>query len=426
MMENVVVLLNRDLRVHDHPALAAACAHARHVVPLFVVDPALSAGPRTAFLAESLADLRESLRGRGGDLAVRWGDPVAQAVRLAREVSAQGVYVSEDVSALARRRQRLLAEECERNRMEFLTFPGVTIVPPGALRPSGGGDHYRVFTPYWRAWSDHRRRRVLDAPEKVSFPEGVEAGPLPVSRRASHGLFRGGETVARERMRQWLKYCVDDYADGHDDLAGNRTSKLGPYLRFGCLSPLELESLSEGGADFVRQLCWRDFFHQVTLAFPRINRDDYRPRGQVWRDDRDAAQAWKEGRTGVPIVDAGMRQLLAEGWMHNRARMLTASFLVRRLQVDWRVGAEHFFGLLFDGDVPNNYGNWQWVAGTGNDTRPNRIVNPVRQARRFDPEGEYIRRYLPELDAVPIKMIYEPWRLPRGVRGYPAPLVSMD
>ncbi|GAA3121041.1 cryptochrome/photolyase family protein [Streptosporangium carneum] len=425
-METVVVLLNRDLRVHDHPALSAACADARRVAPLFVVDPALAVGHRTGFLAESLADLRESLRGRGGELAIRWGDPVAETMRVAREVSAQAVYVSEDVSALARRRQRLLAEGCEHDRMDFRTFPGVTVVPPGALRPSGGGDHYRIFTPYWRVWSEHPRRAVLDAPATVRFPEELDAGSLPVSRRAPHGLFRGGETVARERMDKWLKYCVEDYAQGHDDLAGNRTSKLGPYLRFGCLSPLEVESLSVNGGDFVRQLCWRDFFHQVTLAFPRINRDDYRPRGQQWLDDRDAAQAWKEGRTGVPIVDAGMRQLLAEGWMHNRARMLTASFLVRRLGVDWRVGAEHFYRLLLDGDVADNYGNWQWVAGTGNDTRPNRIVNPVRQARRFDPEGEYIRRYLPELDAVPMKMIYEPWRMPKGVRGYPAPLVSMD
>lgn len=425
-MENVVVLLNRDLRVHDHPALAAACAGARTVVPLFVVDLGMPMGHRSGFLAESLADLRESLRGRGGELAIRWGDPVAETITLAREISAQAVYVSEDVSGLARRRQRRLAEECERNRMEFLTFPGVTIVPPGALTPSGGGDHYRVFTPYWRAWSQYRRREVLDAPGTVPFPEGLEPGPLPVSPHAPHGLFRGGERTARDRMTKWLKYCVEDYADGHDDLAGNRTSKLSPYLHLGCLSPLELESLSVNGGDFVRQLCWRDFFYQVTSAFPGISRDDYRPRGREWRDDRDAAQTWKEGRTGVPIVDAGMRQLLTEGWMHNRARLLTASFLVKRLGVDWRVGADHFFHLLLDGDVANNYGNWQWVAGTGNDTRPNRIVNPVRQARRFDPDGEYIRRYLPELDTVPMRMIYEPWRFPGEVRGYPAPLVSMD
>ncbi|MER6830460.1 deoxyribodipyrimidine photo-lyase [Streptosporangium sp. NPDC000563] len=437
MTDIVIVLFSRDLRVHDHPALAAACEHARHVVPLFVADPSVPGGDRRGFLAECLADLRESLRERGGELIVRRGDPIAETMRLARETGARAVHVSTDVSTLARRRQRRLAEECERARTAFHMFPGLTIVPPDALRPSGGGDHYRVFTPYWRAWARQPRREVLKAPGVVRVPDGVWAGRPPEPGRASHELFRGGETVGRRRMRQWLKHCVDDYADGHDDMAGNRTSRLSPYLRFGCVSPLELEALArevggvgegEGGGaeEFVRQLCWRDFFYQVTRAFPRINRDDYRPRGHEWRDDDHAAQAWKEGMTGVPIVDAGMRQLLSEGWMHNRARMIVGSFLVRRLGVDWRVGADHFFDLLLDGDVANNYGNWQWVAGTGNDTRPNRPVNHIRQAKRYDPEGEYVRRHVPELGTVPTRMIHEPWRLPSGVPGYPAPLVSMD
>ena len=431
MTDTVIVLFSRDLRVHDHPALAAACERARHVIPLFVADPAVPAGNRRGFLAECLADLRGSLRERGGDLVVRHGDQVAETMRLAGESKAQAVYTSMDVSALAHRRQRRLAEECERARMAFHAFPGLTIVPPDALRPSGGGDHYRVFTPYWRAWAQQPRREVLKAPGMVHVPEGLRPGKLPEPEREPYELFRGGETVGRRRMSQWLRHCVDDYADGHDDMAGNRTSRLSPYLRFGCVSPLELESLAGGpeegggGEEYVRQLCWRDFFYQVTRAFPRINRDDYRPRGHEWRDDDHAAQAWKEGMTGVPIVDAGMRQLLSEGWMHNRARMIVGSFLVRRLRVDWRVGAEHFFEWLLDGDVANNYGNWQWVAGTGNDTRPNRPVNHIRQARRYDPDGEYVRRYVPELGAVPTRAVHEPWRLPLGVPGYPAPLVPM-
>ncbi|MER7206758.1 deoxyribodipyrimidine photo-lyase [Streptosporangium sp. NPDC000239] len=423
MIETVVVLFTRDLRVHDHPALAEACAGARRVVPLFVLDPAVRPYGRAAFLAESLADLRRSLRGRGGDLVVRRGDTVTETMRLARQVGARAVHVSEDVSALASRRQRRLAEECERARTAFLAFPGVTIVPPGALRPSGGGDHYRVFTPYWRVWAEHGRRRLLDAPREVVLSEGLDAGTLP--EPGPGGPFPGGERAARERMNTWLRYDAENYADRRDDLAGDRTSRLSPYLRFGCLSPLELESRRPGD-DLVRQLCWRDFFHQVTRAFPGITREDYRPRGHRWRHDEEAARAWREGRTGVPIVDAGMRQLLAEGWMHGRARMVTASFLVRRLGVDWRVGAEHFFSLLLDGDVPDNYGNWQWVAGTGNDTRPNRVVNPLRQARRFDPTGEYVRRHVPELRAVPDGAVHRPWRLPGGVEGYPPPLVTME
>lgn len=429
MTDTVIVLFSRDLRVHDHPALAAACEHARHVVPLFVADPAIPGGNRRGFLAECLFDLRESLRERGGELVVRRGEAVAETMRLAGELGAGAVYSSMDVSTLARHRQRRLAEECERARMEFLTFPGLTVVPPDALAPSGGGDHYRVFTPYWRAWSRQPRRAVLKAPGRVPIPGSLRPGRLPEPGDGPSKLFRGGEAAGRRRMEQWLKYCLDDYSEGHDDMAGNRTSRLSPYLRLGCVSPLELESLAgegRGAADFVRQLCWRDFFHQVTRAFPRINRDDYRPRGQEWRDDEHAAQAWKEGMTGIPIVDAGMRQLLAEGWMHNRARLIVGSFLVRRLQVDWRVGADHFFDRLLDGDIANNYGNWQWVAGTGNDTRPNRPFNHIRQAKRYDPSGEYVRRYVPELAEVPKRMIHEPWRLPSGVPGYPAPLVAMD
>ncbi|MFC7644671.1 deoxyribodipyrimidine photo-lyase [Streptosporangium lutulentum] len=246
-MDIIVVLFNRDLRTHDHPALAAACENARQVVPLFVLDPALPTGHREGFLAECLADLRRSLRGLGGELVIRRGDTVTETVRLARMLSARAVYTALDVSALARSRQRRLAAECDRNRTEFRGFPGVTIVAPDALRPSGGGDHYRVFTPYWRAWSAHPRRELSKVPGTVSVPE-LDAGSPPEPGHRPSALFEGGETAARERMRRWLKHGVADYADGHDDLAGNRTSRLSPYLHFGCLSPLELETGAAGAA----------------------------------------------------------------------------------------------------------------------------------------------------------------------------------
>lgn len=418
VMDTVIVLFTRDLRVRDHPALAAACAQARRVVPLFVRDPAVPSGRRAAFLSDCLWDLRDSLRARGGDLHVRQGDTVAETMRLARETSATAVFMSADVSSLARRRRERFARE----PIEVRHFPGVTVVPPGLLRPSGEGDHYRVFTPYWWAWSQAPRRPAAQTPHAVPTPEGLPAGPIP--RGVPYGGIRGGETAARERMRAWTRRSLDDYAGLHDDLAGDGTSRLSPYLRFGCLSPLELAGC--GNEDFVRQLCWRDFHHQVACAFPDLNRRDYRPRGTAWRSDKDAEQAWREGMTGVPIVDAGMRQLLAEGWMHNRARLITAAYLVKHLRVDWRVGYEHFFELLLDGDVANNAGNWQWVAGTGNDTRPNRTFNPLRQARRFDPEGEYVRRYVPELAGLPATLVHEPWLLTDGRTGaYPAPLTPL-
>lgn len=410
-METVIVLFNRDLRVHDHPALAAACERADRVVPLFVLDPAVPAGRRPAFLAACLRDLRQSLRERGGELFVRQGETVAETMRVAKETGATAVYVSADVSALARARQRRLADE----RIELRRFPGVTVVPPGLLQPSGGGDHYRVFTPYWRAWTTAPRRELCEAPNKVSVPSEPACGPIPSAKQ--YGLMEGGERAARAHLAAWIAQGLSDYADGHDDLAGNRTSRLSPYLHFGCLSPLEVATRCDND-DYTRQLCWRDFHHQVTFAFPELPRLDYRPRGHSWRTDADALQAWKEGLTGVPIVDAGMRQLRAEGWMHNRARMITAAYLVKELRLDWREGAAHFFELLLDADVANNSGNWQWIAGTGNDTRPGRTFNPLRQARRFDPDGEYVKRYVPELAHLPAKSVHEP----APVRGYPLPL----
>ncbi|MEV4397369.1 deoxyribodipyrimidine photo-lyase [Nonomuraea sp. NPDC049607] len=416
-MDTVIVLFNRDLRVHDHPALTAACEGARAVLPLFVLDDAVPAGRRRGFLLECLADLRASLRARGGDLIVRHGDVVTETMKFVQETGAEAVFASADVSLLAGRRQDRLARE----RISYQLFPGVTVVPPGALTPSGGGDHYRVFTPYWRAWSRHRNRPLLAAPRQVPTPHDLGAGRLPVQARPEP--VPGGESAARDRARRWIRRDLGGYADGHDDLAGDRTSRLSPYLRFGCLSPLELAHLAAGGEAFLRQLCWRDFYHQVTYAFPRINRDDYRPRGHRWRDDEDALQSWREGMTGLPIVDAGMRQLLAEGWMHNRARLIVASYLVKILGIDWRAGARHFFELLLDGDVANNSGNWQWIAGTGNDTRPNRGFNPLRQAQRFDPAGDYVRRYVPELAGVPAAHVHQPWRLDAPPSGYPRPML---
>ncbi len=213
-----------------------------------------------------------------------------------------------------------------------------------------------------------------------------------------------------------------------------RTSRLSAYLRFGCISPIELARAAlprPGGEEFCRQLAWRDFFHQVTAAFPEIARTDYRaapgsaPR--TWSADEGALDAWRAGQTGLPVVDAGLRQLAIEGFMHNRARMITASFLTRTLGIDWRHGYRHFRDLLTDGDVACNAGNWQWVAGTGNNPRPGRVLNPLRQAARFDRDGDYVRRYLPELASLSVRYVHTPWKLPAAQRRqvtYPAPLVG--
>lgn len=417
------MLFNRDLRLHDHPALAEACARARRVVPLFVLDPAIEARHRRDFLHETLHDLRASLRALGGDLVVRHGDPVAEAMRAAAEVRATEIWASGDVSSLARRRERRLAEACAAQRIGFRLFPGVTVVPPAALTPPGGS-HYRVFTPYWRVWSATRRRPVLPAPESVRLPGGVDPGALPEPPAQPYGIVRGGETEGRRRLDHWVNEGLAAYGETRDRVA-RRTSMLSPYLHFGCVSPAEVvERACErpGAEEYVRQICWRDFYYQVTYAFPDLGRRDYRPREGDWEHDEDKAQAWREGMTGVPIVDAGMRQLLTEGWMHNRLRLIVGSYLTKRLKIDWRVGVDHFADLLLDGDMPNNCGNWQWVAGTGNDTKPYRTLNPLRQAKKFDPDGEYVRRYVPELASLPGSLVHEPWKAPALVPGYPPPL----
>jgi deoxyribodipyrimidine photo-lyase len=240
-----------------------------------------------------------------------------------------------------------------------------------------------------------------------------------------------------DRVQAWLDGPLKEYDGQRDNLAGDRTSRLSAYLRFGCVSPLALarEALHRpDGAQFGRQLAWRDFFYQVTAAFPDIAVVDYRPGAAGPRqraqdaEDLDALDAWRAGRTGVPMVDAGLRQLAVEGFMHNRARMITASFLTRTLGIDWRHGYRHFRDLLADGDVASNAGNWQWVAGTGNNPRPGRVLSPLRQAARFDRDGDYVRRYVPELAGLAAPGIHAPWRLPAARRRqlrYPSPLIDL-
>ena len=398
LMRTAVVLFTRDLRINDHPALAAACANAETVVPLYVIDPALvgRSPNRDRFIFQSLADLRSALINLGGDLVIRRGDPVAETIRLAGEVGAEGVAVSADVSRYARRRERRLQIDCDQHRLALRLFPGLTVVDPGTLTPSGS-DHYRVFSPYHRAWAAAKRRQELAAPERLSLPPGMEVGRLPEPPIGeSPAAAKGGETAAHRQLDEWLDHVVE-YRETHNDLAADSTSRLSPYLRFGCLSPLTVvnSARTQGESEpYLRQMCWRDFYYQVANAFPDLATRAYRPGAiEPWRDAPDALAAWAEGRTGVPIVDAGMRQLRAEGWMHNRARLVAGSYLTKQLRIDWRLGYAEFGRWLLDGDLPNNAGNWQWVAGTGNDTRPYRRFSPQRQSERYDPDGAYVARY---------------------------------
>ena len=443
-MTVAVVLFTSDLRLHDHPPLRAALASADEVVPLFVRDPAVHAAGfdapnRRAFLADCLTDLNEGLRERGGRLVVRSG-PVAREVGAVVAASgAHAVHMSAGATRFAHRREERLREElAARGAQLHIHDAVVTAVAPGSVLPTGS-DHFAVFTPYFRRWSQERLRDALPAPRAVRVPDSVRSEPLP-SRKSvagvSPGIPAGGETAARQRFRSWQRKGLAAYEDRHDDLAGDATSRLSPYLHFGALSATEVvrQARAHGGAGaeaFVRQLCWRDFHHQVMAARPESSVRDYRSRNDSWRSEEEATEevtAWKDGRTGYPLVDAAMRQLRHEGWMHNRARLLAASFLTKTLYVDWRIGARHFLDLLVDGDVVSNQLNWQWVAGTGTDTRPHRVLNPVIQGKHFDRPGAYVRRWVPELREVADRFVHEPWRLPAGDLAdldYPEPLIGL-
>jgi len=440
-MRRALVLYTCDLRVHDHPALAAAVAEREQVVPAFVLDEQLMRGScaspnRLTFLLESLRDLGASLRRRGAGLVLARGDAVEQAMRLARRCRADAIYMSEDTTPYACSRRRRLARACGEQRVELRTLDGSGLLAPGAVTPAGGC-HYRVFTPYWRAWRQFPPAPVLPAPRRIPTVDGLPAMRLPAlrsltARSPSPDLAPGGESAARERLERFVSATLGGYEGGREDLAGDRTSKLSPYLHFGCISAravLAATAEHAGAEPFERQLCWRDFHRQVLADRPDLPRADYRARGDRWRRDAASLEAWREGLTGYPIVDAGMRQLAREGFMHNRARLVAGSFLTKTLYLDWRAGAAHFAALLSDADIASNVGNWQWVAGTGNDTRPNRVLNPLRQARRFDPDGAYVRRYLPELEALSDGGVHEPWRASAAVRRglrYPEPIVDLD
>ncbi|MFF7679008.1 cryptochrome/photolyase family protein [Actinacidiphila glaucinigra] len=443
-MHVAVVLFTSDLRLHDHPPLSAAVRSNSFVVPLFVRDAGISAvgfdAPnRRAFLADCLQDLDQGLRKRGGRLILRTGEVVEQVCKVVADAEADEVHMAAGASAYARAREERLRRALEREGTRLYVHEAVTTaLAPGAVTPSGS-DHFAVFTAYFRRWSQRDIRTTLAAPRTVQVPLGTHSEKLPERKDVtgvSPGLASGGEEEGRRALASWWGNGIAQYAERHDGLAADATSRLSAHLHFGTLAAAELvhrarSTGGEGAEAYVRQLCWRDFHHQVLAARPLTAVADYRTRGDRWRSEGAAEedlQAWKEGRTGYPLVDAAMRQLRHEGWMHNRGRLITASFLTKTLYIDWRVGARYFLEWLVDGDVANNQLNWQWIAGTGTDTRPNRVLNPVRQGLRYDAEGAYVRRWVPELEGLEGSGVHQPWKLPEARRAlcdYPDPVVGL-
>ncbi len=446
-----IVWLRRDLRVRDQPALRAALDVHERVVAVFCFDDRLlngrhRSGPRTQFLLECLDELDGELRRRGAGLVIRHGDPDRELVELSRELGATTVHATRDVSPYARRRGGRARAALSDARVELQLHPGLNAIEIGEIATKQGKP-YTVFSPFHRSWLEFERRPVLDAPAELPpLPAGLAKGRIP--SLDSLGLTQevrdpapGGESHARRALDRFLDGPVHEYTDTHDALARDRSSRLSPYLHFGCVSPRQIEErlpAGEGPDAFHRQLCWRDFYHHVLLNFPRNARSEFqdRYRGKIrWSHAEKPFEAWCEGRTGFPLVDAGMRQLRSEGWMHNRARLVVGSFLTKDLGIDWRWGERWFMRLLIDGDEANNNGNWQWIASVGTDPQPafRRIYNPARHQERYDPGNEYVRRHVPELRPVPDRFMREPWEMPNEVQeevgcvigtDYPAPIVD--
>ncbi|MEZ0579062.1 deoxyribodipyrimidine photo-lyase [Nocardioides sp. MH1] len=434
-----VLWLRRDLRLADHPALVAAAGEGP-VLPLFVRDPRLArvGGARRARLEASLDAWRAS---SDGALVVREGDPRKVVAEVAAEVGAQSVHVSGEFTPYARARDGDVARSLDQYGVPLVAGGTPYAVRPGTLR-TGGGTPYRVFTPFARAWRDHPVEPPAARPDGLRWRrtvDGVDLDERLVERGRSFGPV--GEVAALERWQEFLDDGLHDYAEARDrpDLDG--TSRLSVHLKHGEIHPRTLladlrrgrRGQSDGARSFMDEIAWREFYADVLWHSPQSAWGDLRGELSDMRYDsgrsvEELVDAWREGRTGFPVVDAGMRQLLETGWMHNRVRMVTASFLVKDLHVWWPVGARHFLDHLVDGDLASNNHGWQWVAGTGTDASPYfRVFNPITQGKRFDPDGDYVRRWVPELRHLSGKAAHEPWRHDDGyAEGYPEPVVDHD
>jgi deoxyribodipyrimidine photo-lyase len=441
-MSTALLWLRRDLRVRDHPALRAARDAADSVVPVFCFDERLlhgrnASGPRTQFLLDCLGDLDQSLRDRGSGLVVRHGPPERELPKLAAELGAGSVHFSADVSPYARTRDERVIRALRNADLDVQEHPGVFVVDDLEELRTTAGDPFTVFTPFYRAWMRAGRRDVHQAPRALGPMPDVDRGSLPALKEL--GLSEtvadpapGGEAAGRKAMQRFLDGPIGHYEDGRNALGDERVSRLSPYLHFGCISPRELEDRLPGGANaegFRRQLCWRDFYAQVLVGFPANARHEHQLglRGSIrWSRAEKRFEAWCDGRTGYPVVDAGMRQLKREGWIHNRGRLIVGSFLTKDLGIDWRWGERWFMRHLIDGDEASNNGNWQWIASVGADPQPvsRRIFNPARQQQRFDPDGEYVRRWVPELREVDGAELHDPSPGTRAACGYPEPVVD--
>ncbi|SDJ01662.1 deoxyribodipyrimidine photo-lyase [Frankineae bacterium MT45] len=426
----------RDLRLADDPALLAA-AQDGPVTALFVLDDALlrpAGAARSAFLLQSLRALQHDLRERGGELVVRHGKPVDVVTQVAREVGASSVHVSSDHAPYGSARDT--AVEAALGAVGLVRTGSPYAVTPGRVTKADGSP-FKVYSAFYRRWVEHGwPAPAQSAQARIVWGPVIDSEPIDDDPPLEAGLLLppAGEAAALAAWTAFRSDHLDDYDTARDRPDQDATSRLSPHLHVGSIHPrtlLQQLGRSASAERFRKELAWRDFYAAVLHFWPASAREYFQPELAALpyahgEPARRALTAWQQGRTGYPIVDAGMRQLLAEGWMHNRVRMIVASFLVKDLHIEWTEGARHFMRHLVDGDLASNQHGWQWTAGTGTDAAPYfRIFNPTTQGRRFDPQGDYIRRYVPELRSYGAREIHEPGRSAQGLPdGYPAPIVD--
>jgi len=450
----IIHWFRRDLRLSDNTALHAALATGAPVIPVFIFDPAILKGerfglPRLKFMLKGLEALDEDLRRRGSGLVVRYGDPVEVLPKLIAETGASAITFNRDVTPYAYKRDTAIL-----NALPAKSFDDVLIHAPGEVEVlKDDGNPYTVYTPFRKRWENLPKPDVL-LTDRNNFHslEGIGSPPISSVCALDFGstidVPDAGESVAQRRLERFTGDAIYHYADTRNQLIvdpfgdPHGTSGLSPYVRFGMISARQMyhaaarllqdaDAISASERHSIQvwigELAWRDFYNHILYHFPHVLNRSFKPQyDQVtYRDAPDEFERWQAGMTGYPVIDAAMRQMNQIGWMHNRARMIVASFLAKDLLIYWRRGDVHFMKHLIDGDPAANNGGWQWSAGTGTDAQPYfRIFNPVSQSQQYDPNGEYIRAFVPELRDVPTQYIHEPWKMLIPPKQYPAPIVD--
>lgn len=443
MPRTVLHWFRRDLRLTDNTALHHAARNAAQVIPVYVLSDWKGShgwtGPnRQSFLCGNLESLAKNLESLGSRLIVRCGKADAELERLARETQAEAIYFNRDYDPFGREMEKRIAALCARLGIECHGFDDSVMHAPETVL-TGGGQPYRVYTPYSRNWLGLDKSAALPRVSSLGPPAEEKISSLPLPTLAHWGLsdptaqiVTAGERAARDRMKHFIDSGIlKGYSANRNTPAGQTTSLLSQDLRYGLIGIRELYARCaavEAASTFIKELAWREFYFAILWFYPEVFEHEFNPdwRGLPWEGTEEAFQRWATGTTGFPIVDAGMRQLLQTGLMHNRLRMITAMFLTKDLHCDWRMGEAFFMQQLVDGENASNNGGWQWSAGTGADAAPYfRIQNPWLQSARFDPEGIYIKKWVPELRDVPAALLHEKPQpgLPLA-KGYPLPMVD--